>query len=95
MSELITPNSVQGKVRGWQGDSPVTLWKPNLVMYDWATIVAKLVAGDLDYRVNGLYIEYENTAGAATIPVWTARPTSRSRSWPGYASTVSHRSAGM
>lgn len=68
MSELITPNNVQGRVRGWQGDSPATLWKSNLVMYDWATIIAKLVAGDLDYRVNGLYIEYENTGGSATIP---------------------------
>jgi len=68
VSDIITPNSVNGKVRGWQGDQPVTPWQPNLVMYDWATIIAKMFEGDIDYRVNGLYIEFENNAGTVSVP---------------------------
>jgi hypothetical protein len=44
--------------------------QPNTIMYDWATIVAKLLqnAGNLDgksYHVQGLYVEFENNGGDA------------------------------
>lgn len=38
------------------------------LMYDWATIVAKLLAGEPDgkpYRISAMYIEFENNGGAA------------------------------
>lgn len=42
------------------------LWLPagppvrNLVMYDWATVAAKLLAGDLDYKLATMYFEFRN-----------------------------------
>lgn len=38
-------------------------WLPNLVLYSWGAIVGRLLtAGDSAYRINGMYIEYENVA---------------------------------
>lgn len=46
-------------VSSWR---PVTQFKHNLVVYQWATIVAKLLAtGDSRYRIGGMYLEFENT----------------------------------
>ncbi len=46
-------------VSGWQAN---TDFVRNLVVYQWATIVAKLLAtGDSRYRVGGMYLEFENT----------------------------------
>jgi hypothetical protein len=42
--------------------APATQFKHNLVVYQWATIVAKLLAtGDSRYRIGGMYLEFENT----------------------------------
>lgn len=41
---------------------PTTDFKHNLIVYQWATIVAKLLtSGDSRYRISGMYLEFENT----------------------------------
>lgn len=50
---------LQGPVADWQ---PATAFTHNMVVYQWATIVAKLLsAGDSRYRIGGMYLEFENT----------------------------------
>ena len=68
MLDQITPDKVQGQVRGFQGTRPVTPWRPNLVMYDWATIITKLMQGNTNYAVDMMYIEFENTGGTPSTP---------------------------
>ncbi len=44
---------------------------PNTVMYDWATVAAKLLAGQSEYKVAGMYFEFQNVADpddAVAIP---------------------------
>jgi len=42
--------------------TPTTDFKPNLILYQWATIAAKLLtSGDSRYRISGMYLEFENT----------------------------------
>lgn len=45
--------------RLWQ---PLTSWKPNLVLYDWASIVARLLRGDATCKLGAFYIEFANVA---------------------------------
>mgnify|MGYP001607419256 CR=1 FL=1 len=43
---------------------PATLWHKNLVLYEWAAIVGKLLAQGLaTHRLSFMYIEYANVAG--------------------------------
>lgn len=44
------------------GLSVASAWKHNLVVYDWATIVGKLLRGDASYRLSAMYIEFANVA---------------------------------
>ncbi len=37
-------------------------WKGNLVLYDWATITARLLRGESAYKLGALYIEFANVA---------------------------------
>ena len=62
---------VSGRVRAYTVEDliateliwkPVTAFKHNLIVYQWATIVAKLLtSGDSRYRISGMYLEFENT----------------------------------
>lgn len=64
--------NVQGRVRAHsitEGKHDREVWTPttefskNLVLNQWATIVSHLLtAGDARYRIQGLYLEYENVA---------------------------------
>lgn len=66
-----TTVNVKGQVRAYTVfdlQDPVAKWKPvtgfqhNLILYEWATIVAKLLtSGDSRYRISGMYLEFENT----------------------------------
>ena len=68
------PN-VQGAVRihrvvedTWQPCSPL---QPNLVLFQWAKITTKLLTSGLaNYRIGGMYLEFENVAspGATVTP---------------------------
>jgi len=42
--------------------------QPNIIPCQGADILAKLIAGDLDWKVGAMFFEFENTAGAPTIP---------------------------
>lgn len=45
---------------GWQRR---TAWRPNLILYEWATIVGKLLTtGAQEYRISAMYLEYQNMA---------------------------------
>lgn len=47
------------------GNIYTTPFCDNLVLYDWATIVGKLLTlGDSSWRVDTVYLEYENVASA-------------------------------
>jgi len=71
MDVLTGNNSASGRVRAskvvyqglkavWQ---PQTCWKPNLVLNQWATITSQLLAvGSSNYRISGMYLEFENVA---------------------------------
>jgi len=54
--------TVFGTESPWYG-SPISDWKSNLVTYEWAAIVTKLLGlGDVRYRIGGMYLEFENVA---------------------------------
>lgn len=47
--------------------SPVTDFRSNLVLYQWAELTAKLLAtGDSRYRLSGMYLEFQNVASPGT-----------------------------
>ena len=62
---------VRGRVRAhrvvnevW---TPTAGYKPNLVLYQWAEIVSKLLTvGDSRYRIGGMYLEFQNVASPGT-----------------------------
>ena len=64
--DLIGLQNIRGQVRAYQVDgeqwTPRTELKSNLVLYDWANILSKLLTiGDARYRIGGVYLEFENT----------------------------------
>jgi hypothetical protein len=72
MHELLySPQSCVGRVKAYKCPQPLgyapweatTDWAPNLVVYEWATIVGNLLNGTgLNYRIGGMYLEFENVA---------------------------------
>lgn len=73
--EVILPKLVSGRVRGHLVANGV--WTPqgsfehNMLMFDWATIVAELLRGAPDgkpYKIGGAYLEYDNNGGAPVSP---------------------------
>lgn len=45
---------------GWL---PVSMFRPNKIMYEWGAIVGRqLTQGTLEYKIGGMYIEFENVA---------------------------------
>lgn len=66
--QLIKP---VGRVKAYECPVPLdyapweakTGWMPNLVVYEWGTIVGNLLNGKgLNYRIGGMYLEFENVA---------------------------------
>lgn len=52
----------------WAENTP---FEPNLTLYDWGEINGELLRGapdGRDYRIAGMYIEFENNGGAAVSP---------------------------
>lgn len=71
MDNLLGNNAAKGRVRaskvvteaGKELWTPATEWKSNLVLYQWATITAQLLAvGSSNYRIAGMYLEFENVS---------------------------------
>lgn len=63
--DLLGLKDIRGRVRAHrvQGPvwNPVTAFRHNLVLYQWAEITAKLLAtGDSRYRLGGMYLEFQN-----------------------------------
>lgn len=89
--EQISPDKVIGKVRahrvclGGNGSPRNEVWTPstglknNTVLYQWATITAKLLtAGQANYRIAGMYLEFENVASpgdAVSVPTFNRTRT--------------------
>lgn len=83
--EHAAPATTSGRVRGYvvpndeinlQQWRQTTPWSRNLVVYQWADIVAKLLAnGDSRYRIGGMYLEFANVAS----PGDTVSPPSYTR----------------
>jgi hypothetical protein len=52
--------------------TPITPWQSNTVLYEWAAIAAQLLTtGEKQYRISGMYLEYENVVSAGntvTVP---------------------------
>jgi len=46
------------------------VFSKNLVLYGGADILAKLLAGNSNYAISGLYIEYDNAGGTPTPPAF-------------------------
>lgn len=44
--------------------------KKNLILFGGADTLARLLAGQSQYAVNAVYLEYANTAGSITIPTY-------------------------
>jgi hypothetical protein len=66
---IITPqNYVRGRAKFCHvlGDgtrAQIMPWQNNLVMYEWATSIVKLLSQGLaNYRLSGMYLEYKNVA---------------------------------
>jgi len=63
--------------KNWE---PITDWKSNLVLREWAAIGAQLLAsGRREYRIGTMYIEYANVAlpgDPAPIPTFDRNPAS-------------------
>lgn len=75
MDVLLGNNAARGRVRASKVDiqggeelwTPSTDWKSNLVLYQWATITSQLLAvGSSNYRIAGMYLEFENVASPST-----------------------------
>lgn len=69
MKQIIMPGSqLRGRVRLHRivpgGKSvPVTAWSKNQILYEWASIAGVLLTQGLtNYKIGGMYIEYENVA---------------------------------
>jgi len=69
MLDQLKASNVRGRVRAsyltenCNLAAPLGDFKPNLIVNEWATIVAKLLtAGDARYRIAGMYLEFENVA---------------------------------
>jgi len=46
--------------------------KKNLVLYGGADVLARLAAGDAEYKINAMYFEFENgSPGSVSIPTFT------------------------
>jgi hypothetical protein len=59
--------NIGGRVRAHRVENeiwtPRTALESNLVLYQWANIVSKLLnTGDARYRIGGMYLEFENVA---------------------------------
>lgn len=64
-----------GKVTGHYVENgvwrPATTKQSNLVMYDWAVAVSKLLSGSPDgknYKIGGMYLEFANNGGSTETP---------------------------
>ncbi len=42
--------------------------QPNIIPFQGADIMAKLISGDLDWKIGAMLFEFENTAGVPTAP---------------------------
>jgi hypothetical protein len=42
--------------------------QPNLIAYQGADILAKLISGDITWQIGAMFFEFENTAGVPTRP---------------------------
>jgi hypothetical protein len=71
-------SDIKGRVKAYTCPVPLdfepweaaTDWSPNLVVYEWATIVGNLLNGTgLNYRVGGMYLEFDNS-GSITNPTF-------------------------
>lgn len=55
--------------------TPRHSWKKNLVLYQWASIVGRLItSGENKYRISGVYLEFENVASPGdpvSVPSYT------------------------
>jgi len=64
--ENISKDGINGRARIVRVTSqgvrlPLTDYKPNLIMADWATVFANfIVSGTSSYRIGGMYLEFEN-----------------------------------
>jgi hypothetical protein len=76
------PSFIKGKARLHRpaGDdvrlwAPLTPWTGNSILYDWASIAARLLAdGNAAYRIGGMFVEFKNVADPddpVTLPVVT------------------------
>jgi hypothetical protein len=66
-----TPNGVEAALVLPGLWVPEGTWEDNLTLYDWAEIYGQLMRGEPDgrqYRIGGMYIEFENNGGAAVSP---------------------------
>lgn len=50
-----------------QGWTQITQWRSNLVLYEWASITANLLNGNVQYKIGGMYIEFENEADPSDV----------------------------
>ena len=46
--------------------TPQTPFQHNDILYDWGPIVARLLQGNVAYKLGGIYIEYQNVASPGT-----------------------------
>ena len=67
MNDTISKSRAVGRVRTYavMPDESATLtsdWIPNLVTNNWGHIMAQLLAGEDQFRIGSVYLEFENTA---------------------------------
>jgi hypothetical protein len=81
--DSLSLNDIRGNVRAHRVTEsdhwdPVTPFKHNLVLYQWAEITSRLLTtGDSRYRLGGMYLEYQN--GGGPCPTLTAPEFARDR----------------
>lgn len=79
--DAIEPVDLAGKgVQTWwrifsldekTGEIRMMVSQKNIIPYQGADILARLLAGDIDYKPAAMFFEYENTAGTPTPPAPT------------------------
>lgn len=70
---------LRGRVRVWN-EAGVCVESSNLVVYNGADIIAKLLGGECEYKISHMYFAYENTAGTPS-PAAASRTDTASDFW--------------
>lgn len=79
--QICGQRQVFGESRVYYLDQPKPAFKPNLLLYDWGTIISQLLRNNPDGKsrhISTMYLEFENNGGALVSTPTPARDEGKS-----------------